>query len=297
MARASQTYPSMSLVNVAWQTEYVHDPTAWKPLFLWVFGKRVFTGASPFVDTFTVTNPAFDAAADSSPTFYNHSLSFHAFVSDGTNYAGKHSVKDLVCTNFEWAGEADGATTVSFQGTGRTFADSASVVAFADQAGSIMSWNQGVAGANSGIYVDTASPPTTPLVCRNFRVSLSRPHDFHAALGAAAGAEMRTPVPTDLPTGRVHFAMDYEDLTTGTDAPTVASAFAASTAQGVKIRYYVSTSEYIEFACHGSVDPAFINNPSISWGPAGPVGFEFDLDLYPDTISDLRLEMGTSSGT
>src|SRR6185503_774703 len=43
MARASQTYPSMSLVNVAWQTEYVHDPTAWKPLFLWVFGKRVFT--------------------------------------------------------------------------------------------------------------------------------------------------------------------------------------------------------------------------------------------------------------
>lgn len=297
MARASQTYPTMSMANVAWATEYVHSPTDWKPLFMWAFGKRVFTGAGPFVDTFTVTNPAFDSAADSSPTFYNHSISFHAFLTDGTNVAGKHVVDDVVCTQFQWEGKANEATTVSFQGTGRNLGDSASVVAFTDQAGSIMSWKQAEAGANSGIYVDTASPPTTALVCDSFRFTLNRPHLFDPQLGAAAGNTMRVPVMSDLPTATLHLAMAYEDLTTGTDAPSIMSAFAASTNYGVLLTYYVSTSEYLQLKAHGSVDPAVINNPQISWGAQGRAQFAFDLDIYPDTISDLALIMGTSSGT
>lgn len=298
MGRASQTYQTMNVANIAWATEYVHDPTAWKPLFLWVFGKRVNSGANPYVDTFTVTNPGHDAGTDSGSTFYNHSASFHAFLTDGTNVAGKHVVDDAVCTQFQWEGVANGATTVSFQGVGRNFGDSGSSVAFTDQAGSILSHKNVEAGANSGIYVDTNSPPTTALVCDSFRFTFARPMDVSAQLGAASGNTMRNPTPSNSPacTGQLHLAMAYEDLTTGTDAKQVLTDFAAGTNYGVLLTYYISPTEYLQVKCHGAVDPGVLNNPQVAWGPSGRATLEFDIDLYPDTLStDFAFIMGTSS--
>lgn len=299
MPRASQIYKTVDLVECQFNFEVVTDPTAFKPLLLAALGKRVRSGITPdFVDTYTVVSPKFDFAADLDPTFYDHTLSFHAFLSpDGTSIAGsRFSVKDLIVTQFEWSGENNAATVMTFQGTGRTLAASASTVIFADQAGSLLSWDRAASATPAGLYMDVANPPTTAWKVRTFRFVLAQPHTFETGLGAAAGAEMFTPFRTNPPTAQLSWETFYEDVA-GTDPAQNMVDFIARTAQGVIINYRVSVQNYVKLAAHGAVDPGFLNNPKIGWGPNGAVSFGAQLDIFPDATADLFLELGSSSGT
>jgi len=203
----------------------------------------------------------------------------------------------VIITNFEWAGEANAATTMTFQGTGRNLAASASTVAFADQAGGILSWDRAYDATPGGLFMDTASPPTTEWKIRNFRFTLAQPHTFETGLGSLAGAALFTPFRTSSATAVLAWETFYEDITTNKDPAQNMADYIANTAQGVIINYRISGTEYISLNCHGTVDPNYINNPKIGWSPNGAVRFGAELLILPDVISDLSMTMGTTSGT
>lgn len=298
-----QTYKTMSMTPVTLSFEFVADDTAYKPLMVAAWGKRVVSliSGADYKDTYTVNNPIVDGGTDGAPTFYNHSLSFHAFLSDGSTAVSgipKFVAKDVVFTQFEMAGEANGAITMAFQGIGTSVAASSSTVVYTDQAGKIASWNDAINATPKGIFLDGNNPPTTGCVIRSFRFTLSNPQDFHPRLGAASGSEISPPFRNGPTTARLSVVMDFTDETSGTDALQIMTDFIAGTNKNTQISYYPDIDNFIQLNAFGATAPGALNNPRINWGGnGGPVGFQFDMDIYPASVADLSLVMATASNT
>jgi hypothetical protein len=244
-----------------------------------------------------VVSPKFDSAADSDPTFYDHTLTYHVILTDGTTVVDKLSVKDVIITSFKWSGENNSTTTMAFEGTGRTLAASGiGSPAFTDQAGTLMSWGYAANATPGGLYMDTASPPVTLWKVRKFDFTLSQPHTFETGLGATAGGEMFTPFRTSPPTAVLNWETFYEDVT-GKDPVQNMADYIAGTRQGVIVNYRLDAQNYIRLSGHGSVDPAIVNSPKIDFGSQGAVTFGASLEIFPDTVTDLAMDLGSSSAT
>lgn len=300
MPSIDQTYGTMSLIPVGLNFEFVADDTAYKPLLLAAFGKRVVSliSGSDYKDNYYVQNPPVDGGTDSAPNFFNHSLSWHEILSDGSTVVAKYQVGSVVITQFELAGEANGTLKMTFQGTGTALAASSwGSPVFTDQAGKIPSWNDAIFASPKGIFLDSANPPTTQYIMRSFRFVLNTPIDFHPRLGAAAAGEIAPPTRAGIPTARISVTQDFTDETSGADAVSIMTDFIARTRRGIQISYYPDIDNYIKLNAFGATAPLGINNAKINRGNNGPVGFTVDYDVYPKVITDLSLELATASNT
>jgi hypothetical protein len=283
----SQTYKTVDQSTVGLSFEFVTDDAQHIDLMTAAWGKRVH-GSN--IDTYTISQPLYDAAADSSPTFYNHCLSWHEFITDGSANQSKWCVDDVVLTSFSLRGVNNGTITCTVGGIARKFAASTSTVTYTDSAGTLLNW----AHAADTLLVGTANPPTTKMVCREFTFTLNQPHSIAAALGAATGSEMRPPVRSGPATASLAVTMDFEDHA-GYDAVQALTDFAAATANNVKLTYNGGTNKTMVIQCMSSTAGAKWNEPKVNWSNTGPVTFTGTIEMNPGATADLALVLGTAT--
>lgn len=293
IVKGSQTYKTVDQSNVGVSFEFVTDDTQHNPLMTAAFGQRYYVAATSGVagsNTFTVTQPAYDAGTDLTTallTYYNHTLSWHEFVTDGSANQSKWSCQDVIITSMSLRGVANGTINCTVGGIGRKFLVSPSTVGYTDSAGTLLNWGH----AADLLLVGTASPPTTKMVCREWTFTLNQPHTIAPALGAEAGAEMRPPVRSGQATATLAVTMDFEDHA-GYDAADILAAFYAGTAHNLILTYNGGAGKTLAIACSGTSAGAKINEPKTNWGSTGPVTFSCVFGMNPETITDLSLTLG-----
>lgn len=292
MPKASQTWTTMGLVDVNAEFEFVGttDHAAFAPLLTGAWGQRVrAASASDFTHTYTVINPPVDAGTDGTPAgyFYNHGLTMRQTIHDGTTAVATYVVQDICINRLTITMEANQLLRFGVQGTGQKMASS-TATSFSDVTGTTFSWIHAIAGANSGLYVGVADPPTTAVLAKRVVFTLENNLRYEPFLGAASGLELKLPTRNGFPTARIEYEMDFED-TSGTDAVQLMTDYLAGTNQNFSVKYYVAASNYVELKCTGSVDSGVIDTPRPVVNSDGAVGFNFALNLYPDTTSNLSM--------
>jgi hypothetical protein len=293
MPKASQTWTTMGLVDVNAEFEFVGTGShaEFNPILQAAFGKRLrAAAAADFTHTYTVNNPPVDGGTDGTPAgaFYNHALTMRQTVHDGTNAVATYVVQDICISRFTMTMEANALLRFGVQGVGQKMAAS-TATAFSDITGTTFSWIHAIAGANSGLYVGAANPPTTAVLVKRATFTLDNNLRFEPFLGAASGLELKLPTRNGFPTARLDLEMDFED-TAGTDAVVLMTDYLAGTDQNISIKYYVGAANYVSLLASAATKPAIINNPRPVVNADGPVGFTVGFDIYPEAAAtDLTL--------
>lgn len=287
MPKASQTYDAFKRANFDVQLELVPHDTAFLPLLLAAWGRRLKTGAGPpFIHTYTLWNAPVDGGTDGTPTgtFYNHSLTVREILGDGVNTLSPRVVQDICVDKFTLTMEQDAQVKMQFSGTGQKHAAS-SAPSFVDVSGAPFFATEANATGNSGVYVGTANPPTTALLAKRVIYTMNNNMRYIPFLGATAGADLKTPTRAAYPDAQFQIEMDYED-TSGTDAVQLMTDFIAGTQQNVRIEYYRDANNSIELIASGATKPCVIDDPRPVYNGEGVVGFNFNLLVYPELIGD-----------
>jgi len=303
MPKSAQVWQTMSLTDFDATFEYVANDTALLPLLLAAWGRRFKVGAvAPFFHHYTLWNPPVDGGTDGTPaaTFYNHSLTIREIPHSGVAGMSPTVVQDICINRFVMTMEANAQLRFQITGTGQKYAAS-SAPSFTDISGTTLAWQHAIAGANSGLYVGTANPPTTALLAKRVTFELDNNMRYEPFLGAAAGQELTLPTRNGWPSARLTFEMDFED-TAGTDAVQIMADLFAATKENLRIEYYVDANNGLELLATGATAPGIIDDPKPVYSGEGVVGFTFNLNLYPNVTGDptatndnLRLVQATTT--
>jgi hypothetical protein len=283
MPRSSQLWSTMSLTDFDVTLEYVTHDTALLPLLTGAFGKRIKSGAGPFIHTYIMTDPFVDQA-DGGGTFYNHSLTVREIPHDGSAGISPRVVQDICINRFVLTMEANAQLRFQLSGTGQKYVAS-SAPAFTDITGTTLAWQHAIAGANSGLYMGSANPPTTAFLAKRVTFTLENNLRYEPFLGAASGSELALPTRAGFPSAQCAFEMDFDDISS-TDAVSLFTDFFATTKENLRIEYYVDANNSLELlATAASVRPGVIDDPKPVYSGEGVVGFNFNLLFYPDDMT------------
>lgn len=287
MQRASQLWRTMGLVDWSLRFEVIGNDTVWLPLWTAAFGKRVNSGAGPFIKTYTVQNPPVDGGTDGSPAsnFYNHSLSIRHTITGVATYL----VQDCCVNRFQLIMEANRPLEFEMSGVGQKQAVS-SPISFVDVSGTLATWEHAYATANGGLYVGSANPPTTAIVPRRVTFTLDNNLRFEPFLGSPTGQELKLPTRAGFPTARLEFDMDFDDVS-ATDGVSIMADYLTTppTNENIRIEYFIDANNSYELKATGAVKPGVIDQPQIKVDNDGVVGFTFGLNVFPDALADLSL--------
>src|SRR5690349_11830494 len=211
MPRSSQLWQTMSLTDFDCTLEYVTNDTALLPLLTAAWGKRIKSGAGPFIHTYLLNDPPVDpSTADGGGTFYNRGLTIREIPHDGAGGLAPRVVQDICINRFVLTMEANAQLRFQLSGTGQGYAAS-TAPAFTDISGTTLAWQHAIAGANSGLYIGSANPPTTAFRAKRVTFTLDNNLRYEPFLGAAAGQEMALPTRAGFPSASAAFETDFTD--------------------------------------------------------------------------------------
>lgn len=287
MPRGDTLWQRMGLVDFSAEFDYSPHNTAWIPLFLGAWGRRLNTAGTPDVDLYTMMNPYMDGGTDATPvnTTYMHGLTIQESLASGSSEQHNTIVQDISINQFQVTFEADAPVRMQFTGVGQKRANDASPTAFTEITGTTLAWPHLYATANSGIYVSTANPPATAMVCKRCVFTLDNNLAFEPQLGSASGEELRTPSRAGWPSAQFAFEMWFEDAPSGTDAVVLMTDFLANTKQNVRVEGFVDANNSMELLLGKTNDSGVIDDPKPVYSGPGAVGFTMNILAYPVSMT------------
>lgn len=293
MPKASGLWQRMGLVDVAVEFDVVPHDTAWDPIWTAAWGKKYAPVGT--VDTFALHNPYIDSASPPADTTFFEGLTMRETVGAGSVDVLTRVVQDICINQFQLTFEADAPVRMNITGTGQKMAIS-SATSFSEITGTTLAWPHLISSANGGIYVDTANPAATKLVCRRAVFTLDNNLSFEPQLGAATGEELRTPSRAGWPSSSVAFEMWAEDHTSETDMVTIATAHINNTKENCRIEGWIDATHSIELIMGQGADIGVVDDPKPVYNGPAVVGFTWNLlffpetqDAAPPTTDDLRM--------
>jgi len=285
MPRASQLWKTMSLTDFDVTLEYVTNDTALLPLLTGAFGKRIKSGAGPFIHTYCLVDPPVDnPTADGGGSFFNRALTIREIPHDGAGGLAPRVVQDVCINRLVFTMEANAQLRFQLSGTGQGYAAS-TAPSFTDISGTTMAWQHAIAGANSGLYMGAANPPTTAFLVKRAVFTLDNNLRYEPFLGAAAGQELALPTRAGFPSSQVALEMDFDDISS-TDAVSLFTDFFADTKENFRAEYFVDANNSLELiATAASVRPGVIDDPKAVYSGEGVVGYTMNLLFFPDDMT------------
>jgi len=296
MPGADQLWTTMNLTDFQYDFELTGNATAWLPILRCAWGKELATAATPNVRTYTIVNPPVESGVDGTPvnTTWNHAMTIrHTFASGGVDIK-TYEINDCSINEFTFGCTANETMRMGISGTGQGLAG-ATMVNFAEPAGTPYGWSHHVAGANGGIYSTAGAAGTTAMPVKSYKFTLNNNLRYEPFLGNVVNKELKLPTRNGYPSAMCEYEMDFDDIS-ATDAVSIMTDYLAGTTHSVRIKAYIDASNAIELVAASATPPAILDSPRPSVGSEGVVSFRFQQLLYPAVVgTDLKLVFTTAT--